>query len=55
MTLIIHTYKQKRTFKNVEIIQFEKAKLSIYVKGKAFPVKSYYQYDIKFYCLTKEE
>ena len=55
MTITIHTYKNERTYKKVDLLQFEKGKLCIYQIGKAHPVRSIYQYDIKFYVIQEEE
>lgn len=53
MIVTIHTYKSKRTFKNIELIQFEWGKLTLYTSKKVKAFKSYYQYDIKFFCVQE--
>ena len=54
MTLTIHTYKRKFVFKKIDYIQFEDSKLNIYQKKVAKPIRSYYQYDIKFFCIMED-
>ena len=54
MIVTIHTYKRKQSFKNIDLIQFEQGKLCLYKPFQAHAYKSFYQYDIKFFCVEEE-
>lgn len=54
MIITIHTYKSKNTFKKVDYLQWEGSKLNIYQKKIDKPIRSYYQYDIKFFCVMED-
>lgn len=55
MVVTVSTYKKQRTFKDIDLVQFEHGKLVLYKPQRKKPVVSYYQYDLKFFCVLEDK